>query len=422
MSTETVTATEIEAEHSFKENLHVFNFYRALKRAQENPRGLIHYYQLPLGWRENKYIIEGYRFSAKHSKMWKSVFAWHNESINIWSHLIGLAIMIYIAFVHYPNSVVYQNGGKWDVLVIYAFLVASMTCLASSSIWHTYSSFAHYPSRCNFACIDYTGITILITCSIIAVEYVALYHHANLVHIYIPFSTLLGIAGFFFNWSSHFDKPECRSLRIWFFVGLSFSGVTAMLCKAYYEGFLNALKFFMPLSYKSFIWYGLGVVFYGGLIPERWRYDIIIENNANFQGSQHHYSIVDVIDDNVARAGDEEIEVLIEEYAEKEDHGHNDCASEVRKRAEKAEMRNLNNVSTSSDNNNNGEDDDDKFKNLISKHFKEEPIRTPYANNFMSLWWVDYFLASHNIWHICVLLGILGHYVVILDMFSEVLL
>ena len=66
------------------------------------------------------------------------------------------------------------------------------------------------------------------------------------------------------------------------------------------------------------------------------------------------------------------------------------------------------------------EEEDDDFKRLVKKHFKKEPTKTPYANKFMSLWWVDYFMASHNIWHICVLLGILGHYSCLVHMFNEI--
>lgn len=185
-----------------------------MKNAARNK--YVHYYELPLMWRENKYIIQGYRFSLKHSEMWKLIFAWHNETMNIWSHLAGVGIVLYIGLVQFPSTTLFSLMSNGDKLIMYLFLFAALGCLVSSSTWHTYSCFAHYPSRANFACIDYSGITLLITCSVIAIEYCALYNYPNLSLAFIIFTMACGIGGFAFNWSPYFDKPECRPLRIGF--------------------------------------------------------------------------------------------------------------------------------------------------------------------------------------------------------------
>ncbi|KAI5961077.1 IZH3 [Candida margitis] len=403
-------------------NLRYFNFNRALKNAAKNK--YVHYYELPLMWRENKYIIQGYRFSLKHSEMWKSVFAWHNETMNIWSHLVGVGIVCIIGLVQFPSSDVFPLMNKWDKLAMYGFLLSALGCLVSSSTWHTYSCFAHYPSRANFACIDYSGITLLITCSVTAIEYCALYNHPTLSLAFMIFTMMCGIGGFAFNWSPYFDKPECRPLRIGFFIGLSFSGSTALLCQSWYYGVWRAFWFTLPLFYKSFVWYLLGVVFYGGLIPERWRFDVIIEeNNAN--ACHHHYDAIDVIEDNVGHAGEEEIDQIEQELLDLElrrkqrvnDALNGETEKDIKKHAEDEGAVTEHDSVTDMDEE---EDDDDDFKRLVKKHFKNEPTKTPYADKFMSLWWVDYFLASHNIWHICVLLGILGHYSCLVHMFNEI--
>lgn len=368
--------------------LRFFNFNRALRNA--NTRYL-HYYELPLVWRENKYIINGYRFSLSHKEMFKSMFHFnHNESMNIWSHIIGLIVVLYICIWHFPSTDVYLENSRNDNLIVYGFLLAAAKCLINSSLWHTYSCFAHYPTRNAFACVDYTGITVLITSSILTVEYCALYKYPKLLLTYVVFAIVCGVAGLAFNWSPYFDKPECRSIRIGFFVGLSASGASSLICKAFYDGFFTSLSLVVPLVYKSFIWYCLGVVFYGGLIPERWRYDIIIEEHLS--KSNRHYQATDVILERTGHDGEQEIEELHEEFEDiiedESKHNDHDCMN-----------------------------DDEKFQDLINKHFKSKLVKSPYCNNFMSLWWVDYFMASHNIWHICVVLGILGHYLCVLDMF-----
>lgn len=364
---------ELEYNH-----LRFFNFNKALKQAE---REYLNYYQLPLSWRENKYVVHGYRFSLSHWTMFKSVFKFnHNETVNIWTHMLGFFAMLYLLLVHYPSTEVYAKNLWKDNLSMYAFFFAAFQCLLGSCVWHTYSCFAHYPTRANCACVDYTGITVLITCSVITAEYTSLYEHPSWIKAIVGFSIICGLAGFGFNWSPYFDKPECRSLRIGFFVGLAFSGVTAGVVRCFYDGVLDTLKFFFPIVWKSFTWYGLGVVFYGGLFPERWRYDVVFtEDNPK---CTHEYTAKDVLTDNVGHDGEEELEQLEEE---------------------------LQDTKTES-----------QFDALVNKHFPSRLNYTPYANDFMLLWWVDYIGSSHNIWHVCVVLGVVGHYFGILDMFNQV--
>lgn len=381
-------ATDDYSHDAVFSQLRFFNFNRALRNARKR---YLHYYELPLVWRENKYIISGYRFSLSHKEMLKSMFHFnHNESMNIWSHIIGLVVVLYICIYHFPLTDVFEQNSRNDNILVYVFLVAAAKCLVNSSLWHTYSCFAHYPTRSAFACVDYTGITVLITSSILTVEYCALYKYPKLLITYVVCAIICGVAGLAFNWSPYFDKPECRSIRIGFFVGLSASGASSLVCKAFYDGVLSSLSLVAPLIYKSFVWYCLGVVFYGGLIPERWRYDVIIEENLS--KSNRHYQATDVILEKTGHDGEEEMEVLHEEFE--------DIIEDESKQ-----------------NGNDSMNEDEKFQDLINKHFKSKLTKSPYCNNFMSLWWVDYFMASHNIWHICVVLGILGHYFCVLDMF-----
>ncbi|KAK6202865.1 hemolysin-III related-domain-containing protein [Scheffersomyces amazonensis] len=369
--------------------LRFYNFNKTVKAAEKR---YVHYYELPLSWRENKYIIHGYRFSLSHRTLMSSIFKFnHNETMNIWSHMVGFFIFLYICFVHYPQSDVYKMNSFQDNCVMYLFLAAAIKCLVSSVTWHTYSGCAHLSLRSTCACVDYTGITVLITCSIIAVEYCSLYSYPKLLTTYMVFSCASGVGGLLFNWSPYFDRPECRSVRIFFFVGLAILGASSALCKWFYDGMSVAFYFFSPLFYKSFLWYWIGVIFYGGLIPERWRYDVIIEENNNVHNCEHNYDSIDVLTDNIEKSGEEEFEEIeeeIEEIIDKRDQS--------------------------------GSNSDDKLKSVIDKHFPEEPILSPYHKEFFSLWWVDYFMASHNIWHICVVLGVLGHYVCVLEMFRQI--
>lgn len=357
-----------------------FNFNKALKDAEHK---YLHYYQLPLSWRENRYIINGYRFTMSHKDMMKSMFHFdHNETANIWSHMIGAFVMIYIGLVHFPLTEVYAQNSFSDNAVMYVFLFAALKCLMSSIMWHTYSCFAKITIRNRFACVDYTGITVLITCSVISAEYCALYPYPKLLLLFVGFSVLCGAGGLIFNWSPHFDKPECRPFRIGFFVGLALLGSTTIIFKWYYEGMINSLMFYSPLLYKSFVFYGTGVIFYGGLIPERWRYDVIINEDDT---CKHNRSAADVLGGHIDNDGEQEMEEIESELAAKIE-----------------------------------DPDEATYQDIMARHFPLEPTQTPYHNDFMSLWWVDYIFSSHNIWHVFVVLGVIGHYYCILGMFESI--
>lgn len=341
----TVTTPEDNITSSIRSfNIKFYNYERAISQGTSR---LLHYYELPFPWRENKYIVYGYRFQNNHANALKSICSCHNETTNIWSHLLGAFFFLYVCFVQFPNKDLFKNNTFADNAVIYLFLIASIKCLLSSTFWHTFNGTANLYLRKKFACIDYTGITVLITASIITTEYAALYYFPILQVGLISFSMICGIIGFFFNWSSHFDRPESRWLRIGFFIALSGLGVSAFVCLALQRGLKHALLFYLPIS-RSLVWYLVGVVFYGTLIPEKFRSDVIV---ADFQPEEEQL----------------ESEELLEN---------------------------------------------------IDTHFKESPPLSK-NNSLTSLWWIDYFMSSHNIWHVFVVLGIWGHYSGICEMFAN---
>lgn len=411
--------------------LRYFNFNKALKHAEKD---YLHYYQLPLLWRENRYIIHGYRFTMNHWEMTKTMFHFnHNETGNIWSHMLGLFVISYFAFWHYTHTETFARNTLMDNAIMYVFFASSAKCLVSSVLWHTYLCFAALNVRARFACVDYTGITVLITCSVISAEYCALYNLPKPLAFFVGFSALCGAGGLVFNWLPYFDRPECRHFRIAFFVGLALLGGTTFFIKWYYEGFSTTLHFYLPLTYKSFIWYWIGVVFYGGLIPERWRYDILFpEDNL----CSHSYTTLDVLSGHIEHAGEEEIK-QIETQFDKLDHGlkkrrlgKHETADEpstggsCQKRGANVDACDCGEIATKDPSATNPPSvdgaSDARYTSIVEKYFPAKPVKTPYHRDFMSLWWVDYIASSHNIWHVFVVFGIVGHYFSLLDMFEQI--
>jgi hypothetical protein len=55
---------------------------------------LFKYDELPLFLQDNEFIRDGYRVFYSYPDLWKSVFRMHNETGNIWTHLLGFALCV----------------------------------------------------------------------------------------------------------------------------------------------------------------------------------------------------------------------------------------------------------------------------------------------------------------------------------------
>jgi hypothetical protein len=69
----------------------------------------------PAHLRDNEYILRGYRigFNTK-AKILKSIFMLHNESVNVWSHLIG--VFVFIALLIYTSTAIYASNTYKELL------------------------------------------------------------------------------------------------------------------------------------------------------------------------------------------------------------------------------------------------------------------------------------------------------------------
>ncbi|KAI7856247.1 hemolysin-III related-domain-containing protein [Circinella umbellata] len=116
--------------------------------------------EIPKWMRFNPYILSGYRPpSNNYITCIKSIFKLHNESLNIWTHLFGLIIILFylvqeaiISFFHHQD--IKKNTS--DIL-LFVFYLGAISCLGCSCIYHTFACHSKNVSvTCN--AIDYLGI------------------------------------------------------------------------------------------------------------------------------------------------------------------------------------------------------------------------------------------------------------------------
>ncbi|KAM7206958.1 HlyIII domain containing protein [Rhypophila sp. PSN 637] len=240
---------------------------RAITRAREH--GLLRYEDLPIPWRVNPHITKGYRFSETKLGCVHSAFGFHNELVNIWSHGIGLILVLAIAFYFYPTSVNFSLSTGPDIFIAAVFFFAACQCLACSVIWHTMNSVADVNLISTFACVDYTGISLLIAASIMTTEYTAFYCEPISRCVYMATTAILGVGGVILPWHPKFNGADMAWARVAFYVGLGATGFLPMLQIGMTRGWANVLEFYAPIG-KSILVYVCGALVYASKVPERW--------------------------------------------------------------------------------------------------------------------------------------------------------
>lgn len=112
-----------------------------------NPQqnGLLPWARLPQWAKDNEYIHSGYRqISYSYLESFRSCFYIHNETGNIYSHLLAMLWMIMLPIIfypyakeHYPNA----SGDDWAVFGLY-FLGGAL-CFGLSTAYHAFSNHSH---------------------------------------------------------------------------------------------------------------------------------------------------------------------------------------------------------------------------------------------------------------------------------------
>ncbi|KAM0318836.1 hypothetical protein ACHAPQ_010543 [Fusarium lateritium] len=226
---------------------------------------------LPDWRRDNAFILSGYRQSQNsYAHSFRSLFYMHNESVNIWSHLLGA--IVFLASAAYVDRVVrprYASASSTDVLVFACFFGGAVVCLGMSATFHTLLNHSATVAKWGNK-LDYTGIVALIVGSYVPALYYGFFCLPNLMTAYLWVICILGTGCGLVSWIERFRTPTWRPYRTMMFIGLGVSGVVPVIHGACIYG-LQGLEERMSLSWVVLhgAMYIFGAVLYAARWPER---------------------------------------------------------------------------------------------------------------------------------------------------------
>lgn len=210
---------------------------------------LIPHWHLPEWLKDNEFLWHFHRPQLHTFKQcFKSVFSIHTETGNIWTHLIGLLILIscgifigirahiksnYIANMSTINATssydMHYYPSNWRESIVFGlFFFGACTCLTFSWLFHTLS--CHSPTiKKIFNKLDYSGISILIASSTIPIIYYGFDCNKTLFIFYAIFTSLCSISGIVVAQIDSLSLPAYRTLRASVYLSLGCSGIIPVI-------------------------------------------------------------------------------------------------------------------------------------------------------------------------------------------------
>ena len=177
--------------------------------AVESVQELFHFDDMPIWSQDNPFILTGYRISKGYKETFKSLSYFHNETMNIYTHLLSAILFLGII----ANIWINWTEPTIDKIMFTLYCICAFKCFLFSSVYHLH---CHTDSKTRFvffSCLDYAGISIMILGSCILMTYYIYYCHKTMQIIWLTMLSLLSLVGilgpFFESFAKH---PSLRTI------------------------------------------------------------------------------------------------------------------------------------------------------------------------------------------------------------------
>nr|KAJ3417708.1 hypothetical protein HK105_000897 [Polyrhizophydium stewartii] len=241
-------------------------------------------HDMPTWYTDNAFIYRGYRrITNSYRGCFLSLFYVHNESGNVYTHLVGVLLFLVLIPVFFFVLTPSVPTTSWhDAAVFCIFYAGAIACLGFSTTFHMCCCHSRSASiMWNKA--DYIGIVALIVGSFVPTIFYGFFCMPNLQAVYLTIFSLMGLGTIFITLLRRFSSPQYRYFRTSLFVALGVSGAIPLLhVVSIFGGRATYNMLALGYTFTMGAMYLVGAFIYAYRIPERW-----IPNVFDIWGHSH---------------------------------------------------------------------------------------------------------------------------------------
>lgn len=248
---------------------------------------LLNIKEVPEYMQGNPYIWSGYRVNFNLGDTVMSLFYMHNETLNVWTHLLGMLLFLWLMV--YSLATWLFDAPPLDKIMFCVWALAAQFQNFSSTFFHW------------FCCInskvwgvgqklDYTAIAVLICGSNWPLFHYLFYCHPFWQFVYISSISLVGICGIAMSWVPYFQRPSFQSLRASLFVAMA---LIPLLSIPHFSLFIPSIDLVFPVIWRLTAMgatYIAGAVIYASKVPEKF-YPGTFDTGFNSHVIWHFFTI-----------------------------------------------------------------------------------------------------------------------------------
>lgn len=202
--------------------------------------------------KDNEFVVWGWRpeLSVRYAAL--SLFNWHNESINIWTHAIGTCLFVALLI----------RSPTWPIAIYRTGVVFVLSC---STLYHLFHcvSFAVYNTLRK---LDFIGIIVSMWAMFWPMIWAAWWSHMWLCGLYIGVASIVSCASICVALSPTFQTNRFHIMRVCTFAMNGLWGIVALL-HIYIR--VHHMRDNCSIALAAIASFTVGALFYALKFPER---------------------------------------------------------------------------------------------------------------------------------------------------------
>ncbi|OAG42077.1 hypothetical protein AYO21_03812 [Fonsecaea monophora] len=242
-----------------------------IKPAQAGRPALLSFDEMPEWYRRecNPWILHGYRPIS--GSVHTSFCSWsyiHNESVNIYSHLIpAVLFLLGEGYIQQHLASRYSRVTGADFVAFSIFMLAAVTCLSLSATYHTLMNHSQHVEHLCLR-LDMLGVVIFILGDLVLGIYMVFWCESLPRNIYWAMIGVFGTLTIFMTLHPKYQGSKYRLFRALMFVATGLCGIAPLIHGLYVFGMSGMMRKAFPYTLAKAACLLSGTAFYATRFPE----------------------------------------------------------------------------------------------------------------------------------------------------------